>query len=278
MDILTILNTLGQEIEAGRAVALATVVSITGSSPGKPGAKMLVWPDGRIAGTVGGGNLEATAIKDAVAVLAGGSQPVAGSRIVEYQMKTGSGTLGMWCDGGASILIEPFFPGHAVHIIGGGHIAEPLAEVLASCGFRITVADDRAELLTPGRFPRAETRVVKSYPDHFEGLELGNRDGVVIVTRGHSHDLECAERALRTGAGYIGMIGSRAKVAKVFSDLRSRGFKSDETGRIKAPIGLAIGAETPAEIAVAIAAQLIAWKKGFPFEKIRDIAALPDGR
>jgi xanthine dehydrogenase accessory factor len=125
------------------------------------------------------------------------------------------------------------------------------------------VLDDRPEFASSERFPRAEQiKVIPSFPQAFEGLEI-DRDGyVVIVTRGHLHDKTVLEQALKTDAGYIGMIGSRRKRDLIYRELLTKGFSQAELGRVHAPIGLAIGAETPEEIAVSIVAELIQVRAG----------------
>ncbi|MDP3428020.1 MAG: XdhC family protein, partial [Humidesulfovibrio sp.] len=117
---------------------------------------------------------------------------------------------------------------------------------------------DRAEFASAERFPQAQTRVLDSYGDCFAGLAAGPEAFVVIVTRGHVHDAEVLAQALRTRAGYIGMIGSRRKRDAVYALLRGQGFGEADLGRVRCPIGLEIGAETPEEIAVSIIAELIA--------------------
>jgi len=163
---------------------------------------------------------------------------------------------------GRSFALEPWAAASPLLLFGAGHVSRPTAQVAALVGFRVMVLDDRAEFANAERFPQAQTRVLDSYDDCFAGLPAGPEAFVVIVTRGHVHDAEVLAQALRTRAGYIGMIGSRRKRDAVYARLRGQGFSEADLGRVRCPIGLAIQAETPEEIAVSIAAELIACRVG----------------
>ena len=158
---------------------------------------------------------------------------------------------------GKTWYIEPLLRGGVVYIFGGGHVAQALVPALAAVDFRCQVIEDREEFCRPELFPGAE-RTYLLQPQDFEGvLSIGPEDYVCIMTRGHKDDMTCEAFALHTPARYIGVIGSRKKTAAVNAQLREQGFTDDDLGRVTTPIGLSIGAQTPAEIAVSIAAQLI---------------------
>jgi len=157
--------------------------------------------------------------------------------------------------------IQPVFPSPALHIFGAGHIAVPLALLAGLVGFRTTVVDDRAEFANSRRFPQAEV-LVAAVNDAFDQLPIGKHAYVVAITRGHVMDEEVVAHALRTPARYIGMIGSKRKVAAIRDRLRSRGFGEDDLARLHAPIGLEIGAETVEEIALSIVAEIVAVRRG----------------
>ena len=163
---------------------------------------------------------------------------------------------------GRSFALEPWAAASPLLLFGAGHVSRPTAQVAALVGFRVTVLDDRPEFANAERFPQASIRVLDSYADCFAGLPSGPGAFVVIVTRGHVHDAEVLAQALRTQAGYIGMIGSRRKRDAVYARLRGQGFTEADLARVHCPIGLAIGAETPEEIAVSINAELIACRAG----------------
>lgn len=151
---------------------------------------------------------------------------------------------------------------HAI-IVGAGHVGQALAALCPLVGFRTSVIDDRADFANWERFPSADDiRVQASFQDCFRGLTLTPNCYVVIVTRGHAHDRAVLAQSLRSRAGYIGMIGSRKKRDATFQSLREEGFSGDQLAQVHCPIGLAIGAKTPAEIAVSIVAELIAVRAG----------------
>lgn len=169
--------------------------------------------------------------------------------------------------GGAHYLLEPFPRPFRVIFFGGGHVSRETAALALNVGFQNIVVEDRPEYAAPERFPGSATELLPSLGEEdcarlLGALEPGPCDGIVIVTRGHSHDRDALAAALRTGAGYIGMIGSRSKREAVYRALRQIGMAEDSLAAVRSPIGLAIGAETPAEIAVSIVAELIAWRKG----------------
>lgn len=159
--------------------------------------------------------------------------------------------------GGRAYALEPFAAASPLYIFGAGHVSRPTALVAALCGFAVTVLDDRPEFASPERFPGARLRVLQSFGDCFAGLDCGPGTFVVIVTRGHAHDAGVLAQALRTSAGYVGMIGSRRKRDAIYGLLRQQGFTDADLARVHCPIGLDIGAETPEEIAVSIAAELV---------------------
>jgi xanthine dehydrogenase accessory factor len=158
-------------------------------------------------------------------------------------------------DGRTAVLerVEP--PALAV-VCGAGHVGRAVAPLLAGLGFRVVVVDDRPDFASAGRFPDAEV-VVRPFDGALAAVGVDERAYVVIVTRGHVHDLDVLEQALRLDARYVGLMASRSKWARMHAALREAGFGEDVVGRVHSPIGLAIGAETPAELAVSIAAEVV---------------------
>jgi len=160
---------------------------------------------------------------------------------------------------GAFVVVEPAGRLCAAHFFGAGHVARPTAHLAALVDFRVHIYDDRREYANRERFPDAYAiHLLESFDQAFEGPATGPDDFVVILTRGHLHDQNVLARALSTAAGYIGMIGSRKKRHTIYRNLRDQGVSRQDIDRVHSPIGLAIGAETPAEIAVSIVAELIA--------------------
>lgn len=163
---------------------------------------------------------------------------------------------------GRSFYCETLVRAGKVCIFGGGHVAQALVPVLSSVGFRCLVLEDRKEFADPALFPGVEETRLVDNERVLDFVDIGEDDYVVIMTRGHGFDQTVQAQVLKTSARYIGVIGSRKKTEKVFDNLRALGFDDADLARITTPIGLEIGAETPAEIAVSITAQLIAVRAG----------------
>ncbi len=243
----------------GERVVMATVVAVRGSAPRDVGARMLVLADGSIRGTIGGGEREA-----AVIAVAGTLHARGGARVVHVDFAEGlAGGGGPLCGGSMEVFVETIDPVRRVVIAGAGHVAYFLHRFLNLLAIRTIVVDPRGEYASAERFPGAAL-YVRPFARALEGLEISAQDGIVIVTPEHSHDETVLRAALATPAGYVGMIGSRRKVPTILARLQRDGVGEEQLARVHAPIGLAIGAETPAEIALAIAAEIVAVFKGAP--------------
>ena len=242
--------------QQGRAAVLVTVVAVEGSAPREVGAKMLVYQDGSTDGTVGGGAIEKAVVERCAQVLKD-RQPA----LIEHDL----GGLGMSCGGRMKFFLEPYFAVPPLIIFGAGHIGKALAEIAHLLQFSVTVVDDRAEFATAERFPHADVLICDEYRKSFERLQLTPDSYIVIVTYRHLHDQEILEFCAGRPFKYLGMIGSRTKVSQTFKTLQENGVSAETLARVHSPIGLKIGARTPAEIAVAIAAEMIA---------VRNVAAL----
>jgi xanthine dehydrogenase accessory factor len=171
------------------------------------------------------------------------------------------------CDriaGDIEIYVERWAPPPELVIVGAGHIAQPLAIVGRLLDFRVSVLDDRPEFATRERFPGADRVLVADFADLLAGIDIGPRTSLVLVTRGHRHDYDCLRALARTGAepAYIGMIGSSRRVRAAFEQLAAEGVEAGWLARIHAPLGLDIGAETPAEIAIAVGAEIVLATRG----------------
>ena len=325
-------------LDNGEDLVLATVCSQSGSTPRVAGARMVVHSDGRIHGTIGGGLVEATAIREAADCFqnscsrchsfdlsnddAAVTDMICGGRMeccLEYipadqhnravfgellgalrsgrrailvsplsgdtgegrfvldhkgrtdstvvpepllsavrQLRPSTSAATILASGGQDYLASSFAVGGTLYLIGAGHVAACTAEAAARVGFRVVVMDDRAEFANRQRFPMAdEVRVLPSFADCLPAAEIDSDSYLVIVTRGHLHDLEVLEQALRTPAGYIGMIGSRKKRNAIYTRLLDRGVTEAQLEQVRCPIGMAIEADTPEEIAVSIVGELI---------------------
>ncbi len=250
---------LGEALSRGEEAALVTIVSSNGSTPQRVGAKMLVFSDGRIVGTVGGGCYEHDAIGVAKQVLAS-RKP----RTVKYDLNDDfAEETGLVCGGQMEVFIEPIEASPSVYIFGAGHVGFYLGRLAQEAGFAVHVIDDRAAFANAERFPTAASIVVDDIPQWLATTTIPATAYAVIVTRGHRNDLdvlrEIAPRELR----YVGLIGSRAKVARLYDAVIAEGqIAPEQLERIHAPIGFDIGAVTPQEIAVSITAELIAVRRG----------------
>jgi len=238
-----ILEALQRSLESNEPVALATVVEVTGASPAQVGFKLLVWPDGRIMGNVGGGALENRIREEALSALHEGK-----SRLMHYTLReAGPDAIGMLCGGEATVFIEVYQPAPVLLIVGGGHIGQPLAEMARIVGFNVQVVDVRAERATVPRFNPA-TITPWTY--------------VVLITEDHVTDEQALRQVLDTSAAYVGMIGSRRKVGTIFDHLRAEGIPEERLAQVHAPIGLDLGGRSPAEIALAILAEIVQVRYG----------------
>jgi xanthine dehydrogenase accessory factor len=245
-------------LERGEPAALVTIVSTTGSTPQRVGAKMLVFGDGRIVGTIGGGCYENDAFGKAREAIASRAP-----QIVHYELSDDfAQETGLICGGQMDVYIEPIEPSPELYIIGGGHVGFHLARVAHEVGFRVHVIDDREKFANAERFPTAVEVIVDDIPSWIARVSLPAHAYAVIVTRGHTNDLEALRALAPRELRYLGLIGSRAKVARIYDALVADRIPAGTLKRVNAPIGLDIGAVTPQEIAVSILAELIAVKHG----------------
>ena len=355
-------------ISEGQRAALSTIVSSKGSLPMSKKAKMLVRPDGKIVGTVGGGCLEADVWAEARRVMetgeptlqafilteqhAGESGLNCGGTVVIFTEPLGAGrseeilkeiagiqerqesavlatlvaggdaagrsakllvradgtTLGTLgyaeadaavrgeVEGAASIpedllkvidvevpeggealkvFVESICPQPTLYLFGGGHVSLAIAQVAQMVGFRIVVIDDRPMFANRERFPMADEALVLEMETAFEHIKIDESAYVVSVTRGHQHDKAVIEQAAMTDAAYVGMIGSRRKIALMWKELEAGGIPRERLEAVHAPIGLDIGADNPEEIAVSIAAELIRTRRsgGKPAHEVKSLSA-----
>lgn len=240
--------------EARKPFAVVTVAATSGSVPRAAGSKMLVYGDGESSGTIGGGKFESLVIADALAIMRE-KKP----SLKTYPLREGeTDSFGAICGGEMTVFIEPQIISEGLYLIGAGHCSKAIARLGAECGLFVSVIDDRAELMTD--LPPAVTRVPDCSPADFIGSRQWKSDeALVIVSRNHEIDRDALACALnQAGVGYIGMIGSRRKVLRVFDYLRERGVAEERLAEIYAPLGLDIGADSPAEIAVSTIAEILA--------------------
>jgi len=236
--------------------ALATVAATRGSVPREAGAKVLIFADGRIVGTIGGGKFEALVVTDAQAAM-GTKAPL----LKTYPLHEDSAdSFGAICGGEVTVLIEPQIVKEALFIVGAGHCGQALCRLARECGWHVAVIDDRADLLAGCV---AHERIGTPAPEFIASRAWQRDDALVLVSQNFEVDREALAAALaHPGAGYVGMIGSTRKVRRVFDDLQVRGFDATALAQIFAPIGLDLGTDSPTEIAVSIVAEMLRVLRG----------------
>jgi len=244
-------------LEGGAPCATAVVISAPPGAEALVGARLLLG-EGVSEGGIPHPRLHEAAAEAAAAALAG----------------EGSHTLKVETDAGTfSLFVEAFRPPPALIIVGAGHIAMPLSRLGALLGYRVIVLDDRPAFATEERFPDAERVLRVDFGDPFAGVPLGPESHLVLVTRGHKYDYEALLDVLRRPVqpAYIGMVGSRRRVRATFEQLAREGIAAERMAAVRSPIGLDVEAETPAEIAVAIAAELVQVRRGGSGRPLRDV-------
>ena len=254
---------------AGQRAALATIVHTNGSIPSYESSRMLVRDDGSIAGTIGGGCVEADVWAAAREVM---RTELPRKMIFNLNHEAGYDS-GLICGGTLEVFVEPILPQPVLYIFGGGHVSIALAEAAHAAGFDIGVVDDREAFANAERFPMAR-EIYTSYEEAFEKLKPNASTYMVIVTRGHKDDMRVLGWAANTEARYVGMIGSKRKVLSVYEALEKEGLAPEKLDRVYAPVGLEIGALTPAEIAISITAELIAVRRHAAGAQHKSVQAL----
>ena len=242
--------------EANRPFAVATIVESKGSTP-RHSAKMLVRQDGSMEGTVGGGPVEEAVVRESLAAIEAGAD-----RLVKYDLDANApGGSPMYCGGSLSVFIEVSISKPRLVLVGAGHVGKAVARLAADLAYQVIVVDDRDEAVTAAAISEASAVVVR--PDIAEAVRAAPIDSGTYVAIFTKNADEAALRAvLERDAAYIGMIGSKRKVAIIREHLSISGVDAKRLAAVRAPIGLDLGAETPAEIAVSVMAEIMAVRSG----------------
>lgn len=244
--------------DAGRPFALCTVIATRGSVPGKVGAKMIVEADGTAFGTVGGAGLEEK-------TKALGQQCIADRKSLTHKFDLAyfrPGALDSLCGGTVEILVE--YMGAVPHVLicGGGHVGLEVARLLEQLEYVHSVLDDRAEFVSRERFPGAHHLHQARPEDFFPSADLTPYSHVIILGYSHRIDTDILFHCCKRAPGFVGLICSKLKRKEMFARVKERGVTEAELARVEAPLGVTIGGETPAEIAVSIVGGIIAHHKG----------------
>ena len=268
----TSLLELAAELAAkARPFAIATVVRATGSVPRRAGSKMLVEPDGRISGTIGGGDMESRVIAESLESLRDGE-----TRMLAYAFRdVHKGDVGV-CGGEVEVYVEPVKPKPKLVVAGGGHVGRAVAHLAKWLGFHVIVTDDREDYATPEAVPGAHEYVVCPLSELSERVAIDADSVVLLTTRGMPVDLEGLPALLETDAAYIGVIGSRRRWEVCAGKLREAGVSEEAIARVTSPIGLELNAETPEEIAVSILSEIIMLKRRGTGSRMTAGGSVPD--
>jgi xanthine dehydrogenase accessory factor len=241
----------------GQKCALATIVQVRGSIPSFESAKLLVREDGSMLGTIGGGCVEAEVWNAAREVM-----ETEKPKHMSFNLgQDAAYDNGLICGGQLDVFVEPVLPAPQAVIFGAGHISKSLCKVASLAGFSTTIVDNRDSFANRERFPEADAIFAEEYEDVFPKLDIYESTYIIIVTRGHRDDMRVLRWAATTPASYIAMIGSKRKVLSVVKELEKDGLAREQLDRIFAPMGLDIGAISPEEIAISVAAEMIAMRR-----------------
>jgi xanthine dehydrogenase accessory factor len=253
----------------GEKVALATVVKTSGAAPCAPGARLLVRSSGAISGTLGGAETDGRVTRDALAAIESGQ-----SGMHTYHLDPDGGDSVGSCGATLEVFIEPLRPEQRLLVAGSGHVGQALARLAAPLGWRVALLDDRSEFAQDANLPAGVELAVGEMPDLMLQRQPNAATWIVIATRGHRTDEEVLRAALASPTAYVGMIGSTSKVRNIFTRLLLSGIAPDDLARVHSPIGLDLGAETPDEIALSIAAEMLAVRRGATGMPLRERHAL----
>ncbi|MHB8420718.1 MAG: XdhC family protein [Myxococcales bacterium] len=238
--------------QPGRRVVLCTVVDSSGSVPQRPGARLALGSDGRLTGTIGGGAVEQLVVAAARELLERGGTKLLSTHLTH--------DLGMCCGGRLTVFLQTLDPPETLLLFGAGHVAKPLAALARSLAFRVLVVDERPDWANAERFPGIELRVEPPL-DVLPELPFDERASICVVTHDHRLDQEIVEACLRRPYRYLGVIGSRRKGELFRQRLLAKGFAAEAVAALHCPMGVAIGAQTPEEIALSICGELVAVRR-----------------
>ncbi len=257
-SLMSLIQALRSSLSAGEPVALVTVIAAPQGREAWLGRKSVLWLDRDPQGNLDLGLLTAGVLAAARKALEKGER-----RVLTFESEAGP----------LEVFVESQQRPPTLLIVGAGHVAQPLAQLGALCGFRVCVLDDRARFATRDRFPTAAEIIVEAYAGGVDNFPLDKDSYVVLVTRGHSHDVHALLQIIDRPTAYIGMIGSKRRIRAVFQLLAEQGVPGEKLAAVHSPIGLDIGAETPAEIAVAIMAEIIQTRRGGSGRSLRLLQA-----
>ncbi|MGH4117278.1 XdhC family protein [Clostridium sp.] len=260
-----IIKEIYESLASGQKSALVTITEIKGSTPRKKGSLMAVWEDGKIQGSVGGGNIEYEVIEKAIDCI---KKEV--DREFKFQL-TDEGDLNMQCGGDATLYVKVFKPRPKLLIIGAGHIGVELFKLAKILDFYTVIFDDRDEYANENRFEGADEIIVGDISEKVSKYPINKNTYIVIVTRGHECDADALKFTAESDASYIGVIGSKKKTEFVMKNLITEGIQREALKKVYAPIGINISSGEPNEIAFGIMSEILLIKNGGSLEHLKDI-------
>ena len=269
MNSMLLYNEIQNSLKRGEQIVVATVVKTAGAAPCGAGTKMLIRGDGSTSGSFAGPHTDGKVVEAALQVMRDNQ-----ARLTHIHLDADQGEAVGSCGATLEVFFEILRPEPRLIIAGAGYVAQALARLAANLDFRIVVVDDRRDLADPAAFGEIVSLTFGDIPETLRALEPDESSFVVIVTRGHHLDEEALRAALESRAAYVGMIGSPSKVKHIFKALLQSGFERETLERVHAPIGLDIGAETPDEIALSIAAEIIMLRRqasGTPLKSVHHL-------
>jgi xanthine dehydrogenase accessory factor len=253
---------LSKDIENGKSGAVVTVTKSSGSTPADVGKMMIVYEDGSIDGTVGGGNLEKQTISIALDLLRKGK-----SEGISFDLTK---DLGMNCGGSVELFIKIVKPDYRLILVGGGHIAFSLNKIAKLVNFRTVIFDDREDMLTEERFGNADETIFGDIASNLSKFNFNENDFIVIVTHGHKNDEDALFEVIDKNVKYIGVIGSKRKIKVMFDNLFERGISRESIEKVYSPIGLRLGGNSPEEVALSIISEIQLVKTGAILGHMKD--------
>jgi xanthine dehydrogenase accessory factor len=250
-------NEIQAALQLGERVVVATVVKTIGAAPCGVGSKILVRADGSTYGSMAGPRTDGKVVQEALQAIHEGK-----SYVTHVHLDADQGEAVGSCGATLEVFFEVLRAEPRLILAGAGYVAQALARLAGNLDFRIIVVDDRRDLADPQSFGKNVQLTFGDIPQTIRELEPDESSWIVIVTRGHHLDKDALRAALETRASYVGMIGSPGKVKHIFKDLLKDGIPAERLAQVHAPIGLDLGAETPDEIALSIAAEIVMLRKG----------------
>lgn len=249
---MSIIQELADSEKNGTAVALCSIVSTSGSTPRHAGSKMLVFPDGHISGTIGGGELEQLIIQNAIDCLDNGI-----SLLIPYDFPSNTKTGETSSSGRVEVFIDPILTKVTLVVVGGGHVGQKVVSLANWLGYRVLLSDDREDFCDPNKVPGADGYFCCKMTDLPEKIDINSKTYFVLTTKHADVDIDGLPALMATPAAYIGVIGSKRRWEATKKGLLDQGINPEQISHIHSPIGLELRAETPQEIAVSILSEII---------------------